>query len=72
MSRNREGEAIHSDRAAEVSSGRSSRASDEGITRSPLPTLTHSIFLDSSTDWRNPLNRRMRTRISAGVAGESG
>ncbi len=42
------------------------------ITRSPWPTLTHSIFLDSSTDWRNPLNRRTRTRISAGVAGESG
>ena len=41
-------------------------------TRYPSPTLTPSLFLDSSTDWRNPLNRRTRTRISGGVAGESG
>jgi hypothetical protein len=38
----------------------------------PLPTLALSIFLDSSKGWRNPLNRPLRTRMSGGVAGESG
>jgi hypothetical protein len=30
------------------------------------------VFLDFSMALRNPLNRRMRTRMSGGVAGESG
>jgi hypothetical protein len=34
--------------------------------------LTLSGFLDYSMALRNPLNRRMRTRMSGGVAGESG
>jgi hypothetical protein len=34
--------------------------------------LTLSVFLDSSMAKRNPLNRRMRTRMYGGVAGESG
>jgi len=34
--------------------------------------LTHSVFLDFSMAWRNPLNRRTRTRIYGGVAGADG
>ena len=33
---------------------------------------TFSVLLGCSMDLRNPLNRRMRTRMSGGVAGESG
>jgi hypothetical protein len=36
------------------------------------PTLTLLVFLGCSTALRNPLNRPMRTRMSGGVAGESG
>src|ERR1700688_2381752 len=35
-------------------------------------TLTLAVFLDSSMTQRDPLNRRTRTRIYGGVAGESG
>jgi len=35
-------------------------------------TLPLSVFLDFSMALRNPLNRPMRTRMSGGVAGESG
>jgi hypothetical protein len=34
--------------------------------------LTLSAFLACAMTLRNPLNRRMRTRMSGGVAGESG
>ena len=38
----------------------------------PSLTLTLSVFLAFSMALRNPLNRPMRTRMSGGVAGESG
>jgi hypothetical protein len=41
-------------------------------TRYPSLTSIRLVFLDSSMALRNPLNRRMRTRMSGGVAGESG
>src|SRR5664279_2558226 len=36
------------------------------------PTLTLLVFLGCSMALRDPLNRPMRTRMSGGVAGESG
>ncbi len=46
MSRNREGGAIHSDRAAEVSSGRISRASDEGPNSKGAASRTQDSMSD--------------------------
>jgi hypothetical protein len=42
------------------------------LSRFPLFTSIRLVFLGCSAATRNPLNRPMRTRMSGGVAGESG
>ena len=42
------------------------------ILRFPSLTLIRLVYLACSMAMRNPLNRRMRTRMYGGVAGASG
>src|SRR5664279_3763973 len=62
---------LHKQRVARTSPGvwRTARPCPS---RFRSPTLTLLVFLGCSMALRDPLNRPMRTRMSGGVAGESG